>query len=361
VNSPLSPSRSLTRRELVWHVCDQLATQNDKPSLSKVRATHRGGSDTDVQADIQAWYACLFQKHSEEAAGLGVPDEVGQLMRALWASALASAQGHLEQERRTLADARETIDLEKQVVLEQHHALQGQWDALNRANQEQTLLLGLSNERLQQTLAQNAGLQAEQGVQNQRISNVMQDLSLMELRHAETVHQLSQQHTTILEHMATEHRSRLMEFESAQTLQEQRSRGVEKHMLLQIEEARLQTQEWKSKAEHERGEGQIRQDTLNAQLQQARLQNAHARGQQESLQEQVQTLEKQKELLVRELAQCQAQWQHAPASAFVVIPGSVAPVGNAVSVKSAANILPVPAQDASSTAQKEMNPDGDDK
>ncbi len=348
--SSFTPSRSLTRRDQVWQVCDQLASQNDKPSLSKVRGTHKGGSDTDVQADIQAWYASVFQKHSVQAAGLGVPDEVAQIMRTLWSTAMAAASGHLDKERDDLANARETIALEKQAILDQHQALQAQWEDLKLTHQEQSHLLAITEERLQQTQANNAGLVAEQGVLNQRLSSLMQDVSMMEVRHSEMVSQLSQQHSVVLEQVSSEHRSRLMEFETAQTVQEQRHRGMEKHMLLQIEEARVQITEWKTKAEYERGEGQVRHDMLNAQLQQARQAAAHTRGQQESLQTQVTILEAQKEQLFRELVQLQLQPQPhlLPAPEVPVMP--VAPV--AVVQKPA---TPPPISPASSKAS---DPDG---
>jgi hypothetical protein len=245
-----------------------------------------------------------------------------------------------------LANARESIALEKQAILDQHQALQAQWEDLKLTHQEQSHLLAITEERLQQTQANNAGLVAEQGVLNQRLSSLMQDVSMMEVRHSEMVNQLSQQHSTVLEQVSSEHRSRLMEFETAQTVQEQRHRGMEKHMLLQIEEARVQITEWKTKAEYERGEGQIRHDVLNAQLQQARQATAHARGQQESLQTQVTTLEAQKEQLFRELVQLQAK---AKLPTAPVIP--VAPVAVVEQPPSPPPVLPA--------AAKRSDPDGE--
>src|SRR5436309_779262 len=103
------------RQTLTWQACDALAAENKKPSIGLVRAwtlQHAGakrGSDPDVQADINAWYANLFKLRTEKAIP-ELPDPVAALMRELWKLTLQSADASLADERDALAKEKQAME-----------------------------------------------------------------------------------------------------------------------------------------------------------------------------------------------------------------------------------------------------------
>ncbi len=98
------------RREFTWQACDALAAAGRKPSIASVRewtlANHgrKQGSDTDTQADINAWYVLLLALKQEKQTVAGLPDDVAALARGLWIKANEAASDAL-QAHRAQADA----------------------------------------------------------------------------------------------------------------------------------------------------------------------------------------------------------------------------------------------------------------
>jgi hypothetical protein len=96
------------RRELTWQACDALAAAGRKPSIGSVRewtlANHgrKQGSDTDTQADINAWYALLLTARQEQQTIAGLPEDVAALARSLWRKANEAAADHLAERRRAI-------------------------------------------------------------------------------------------------------------------------------------------------------------------------------------------------------------------------------------------------------------------
>lgn len=134
----------------------------------------------------------------------------------------------------------------------------------------QTTSLAVSQERLQQTLQMNDGLKAEQGVLVQRLEAMQQAIDERDRRHMEAMQQLSSQYQDSLDNLNADHKSRLAEFEAAGVQNEQRYRGMELHMLQQIEEARAKSLHWEGEALSLRSRNQTEVDLVKSQLQNAR-------------------------------------------------------------------------------------------
>ncbi|MBC3910935.1 DNA-binding protein [Undibacterium umbellatum] len=294
--------RSYTRREAVWAACNSLAAASEKPSVSKVRGYYKGGSDTDVQADIHAWYERLFSHHCAQAAGQGMPDEVAELMRQLWATATAAAQGHLAHEKSLLTQERAQLTQEHAQMVELVQEKQRHLEQVQGELAGQTTSLAVSQERLQQALQMNEGLKAEQGVLLQRLDAMQQAIDERDRRHTEAMQLLSSQYQDSLANLNADHKSRLAEFEAAGVQNEQRYRGMERHMLQQIEEARAKSLHWEGEALSLRSRNQTEVDLVKSQLQNARSTIDASRGEINALKGQLTALNLQRDAMIKELA-----------------------------------------------------------
>lgn len=290
--SEITP-RSMDRRSAVWSACDQLAAASVKPSLSKVRTIHRGGSDTDVQSDIQAWYARVFKGYCEHKDGLDLPGPVAALMHQVWEAAQSGAQAQLHAQRE---EAKAAIDQSQSQVqqaiqrlkIEQERrkevelevaAHKGTLAGLERLLQAKlhevdTLKVDLAAERDRNTRLESrltelelAHAQAMATIQQSaalEISTVRishsEELSRLELAHAQEVEGLSKAITAWHERYARE-----------TTLAEERVRSAEKRLMMEQDAVRHSTAELRRRSEEERAAADARETILRNKTEQAMI------------------------------------------------------------------------------------------
>ena len=198
------------RRTLTWQACDALAAAGKKPSIGAVRewtlATTgaKRGSDTDVQADVNAWYQELLKLRHTAMAIPHLPDPIAALAREFWVKANEAAQVTAAHEvaaaaesRATAATARaETTTHELDVARESIRHLEATLSQL-RATTEATAM-------------RHAG-QLE--ARDERIAALTDDFARREREYATRIAELD---------------------------------GVRKHALLQIDEARTESRHWQT-------------------------------------------------------------------------------------------------------------------
>jgi chromosome segregation ATPase len=219
------------RRELTWMACDALAAAGRKPSIASVREWtlanqgRKQGSDTDTQADINAWYAVLLSMKQERQTIAGLPDDVAALARGFWIRANEAASGNLAAQREAMeAGLREA---------QQHvAAAQAETDAAQRLVERTTHEREVAHEairRLEETL-----------------SAVRASAEAAEVRHAGQLQARDERLAALRQDSArkeSEQAARLVELD-----------GLRRHAMQQIEEARADTR--LAKAENERQQHQ---------------------------------------------------------------------------------------------------------
>lgn len=136
---------STGRRELTWMACDALAAAGRKPSIASVREWtlanqgRKQGSDTDTQADINAWYAVLLSMKQERQSVAGLPGDVAALARDLWIRANEAASNLLATQREAmqaeLATAQQEVDAATAEATEAHRLNQATAHALEVARE----------------------------------------------------------------------------------------------------------------------------------------------------------------------------------------------------------------------------------
>lgn len=214
------------RRELTWLACDALAAAGRKPSIASVRewtiANHgrKQGSDTDTQADINAWYALLLAMKQEKQAVAGLPEEVAVLARGLWVKANEAASESLNAHRAA-------IDAELAAA---HAAIQAATDEALAADSRTTAsghALDVARESIRRLEETQSAMRAT--------------TQALEVRHAAQL-QSCNDRIAALGRDATQkdadHAARVTEIE-----------GLRRHALMQIEEARAESRHWKSDLE----------------------------------------------------------------------------------------------------------------
>lgn len=232
---------------MTWLACDALAAAGRKPSIASVREWtlanqgRKQGSDTDTQADINAWYALLLAMRQEKQTVAGLPEEVAALARGLWIKANEAASDSLQAHRETIDDAlaaarRATADAVADALTARHeaaqtgHALDVAHESIRRLEEALSALRAT----VEATEVRHAGqLQAK----DERIAALTRDIARKE----------------------SEHAARLVEFD-----------GLRKHALMQIDEARTESRYWKSECErtaqqHQTSLAAERQNTATAQ------------------------------------------------------------------------------------------------
>ena len=232
------------RREFTWQACDALAAAGRKPSIASVRewtlANHgrKQGSDTDTQADINAWYVLLLALKQEKQTVEGLPDDVAALARALWIKANEAATEALHA-RRAQIDA-QLAEAEQQVVA-----------AENATTTERTRSASLGHSL---EIAQEAIRRLEESLSELRATG-----QATELRHGGQLQMRDEQLTALARDMArkdADHAARVAELD-----------GLRRHALVQIDEARLDARSWKTA--HDRN--LVSHETALAQLRQANV------------------------------------------------------------------------------------------
>lgn len=291
MNSSISTDRTMTRRESVWGACNQLAEQNKKPSVARIRSLYNSGSATDVQADINAWYKRLFEGYCAANSGRGMPDEVFELARQFWETATASAHGHLSHERNQLALERQQLTDEHAAYVKMYEEQQRLLENLQRELATCKAEKAVVQEKLQKANQTCDSLLGEQNVFQQRLRGMQQEIDAQSRRHSETV-QL----------MSIQHQEALAGFNVTAAQSEQQLRGMEKHMLHQVEEARQEMQKWKQEAFDAKFKNQSAEDLIRQQLQNALAAIATSRGEAKAMKTQIGELSAQRDNLLKELA-----------------------------------------------------------
>lgn len=219
---------STGRRELTWMACDALAAAGRKPSIASVREWtlanqgRKQGSDTDTQADINAWYAVLLSMKQERQSIAGMPDDVAALTRDLWIRANEAASDQLARQREAM---------QAELILAQQHADVADAAALaaQRQNQDTAHALEVSREavrRLEETVSRTQAAAEATAVRHagqlqahdERLAALRQDSAAREAEQA----------------------ARLIELD-----------GLRRHAMQQIEDARAELRSAKSDAERQ--------------------------------------------------------------------------------------------------------------
>lgn len=101
---PLSAglSKSDQRRASVFRACNTVAKAGQKPSLRNVKVHHQGGSDTDIQQDVNAWYSLVFAEHERRLRIPDVPDRICEATEALWRLAVEQSAALFREDREAL-------------------------------------------------------------------------------------------------------------------------------------------------------------------------------------------------------------------------------------------------------------------
>jgi chromosome segregation ATPase len=211
------------RRTLTWQACDALATTGKKPSIGSVRewtlATTgaKRGSDTDVQADVNAWYQELLKLRHTAVAIPHLPDPIAALARELWVKANEAAAD-------ALAAERDTIAAQVAAAHEVAAAAESRATAANARAEATTHELDVAREsirhlevalsQLRATIEATAARHADQlEARDERIAALTDDFARREREYATRIAELD---------------------------------GVRKHALLQIDEARTESRHWKT-------------------------------------------------------------------------------------------------------------------
>lgn len=214
------------RRELTWQACDALARDGKKPSISSVREwtlMHHGlkrGSDTDTQADINAWYAELLASKQERIAVAGMPDAIAELARTLWLKACEAAAENLAKEREEIC---------AQIVRAQEEVLAVRQQAKAASDQMEMTANQLA-------VVQEAVKRLEEALSESRTT-----AAVAQERHAGHLQQRDDRIAALLKELSrrdVEHAARVSDLESGR-----------KHALLQMDEARQQTRVLRQDAE----------------------------------------------------------------------------------------------------------------
>ncbi len=226
------------RKELTWLACDAIAAGGRKPSIASVRewtlVNHgrKQGSDTDTQADINAWYGVLLAMKQQTQVIAGLPESVAELARQLWIKASDAALDNLSSHRKTVDAA---LEVAKADVASAEQATSVAAASFENVKHERDIAQE-SIRRLEEALtAAQANIQAA----NER--NALH-VKTMDERLATSVSEVTKKETELA--------ARTVEID-----------GLRKHALLQIEEARSETREWKDACERA---ATMHQTALNA-------------------------------------------------------------------------------------------------
>jgi len=213
---------AFARRELTWLACDALAALGRKPSIASVREWttinhgRKQGSDTDTQADINAWYGVLLAMKKEQHAIAGMPESVAALAHQLW---IKATQAAIE----SLAAQRSALDAE---LVEIRLAIATASLATATAMEQ---VATVSHER---DVAQEAVRRLEEALVHSHAN-----AQAAEMRYATQIQARDERISAILEDAAkkdAERATRIAELD-----------GLRKHALMQIDEARRESRDGK--------------------------------------------------------------------------------------------------------------------
>ncbi|MES2831801.1 MAG: DNA-binding protein [Pseudomonadota bacterium] len=210
------------RKELTWLACDAIAAGGRKPSIASVRewtiVNHgrKQGSDTDTQADINAWYGVLLAMKQQTQVIAGLPESVAELARQLWIKASDAALEGLSVQRKAVDAELEkaqasmhAADLATSAALAKADAMNHELDVAQESIRRLEDALVVAQANMQAADARHA-LQIESW--NERLAGLTREVTKKDAEQA----------------------ARTLEID-----------GLRKHALLQIEDARAESRKWK--------------------------------------------------------------------------------------------------------------------
>lgn len=176
------------RRESVWEVCDQLASQGVKPSLRNVKMHYPRGSDTDVQKDVNAWYEHVFAQHGRRRVIPALPDAVVEAMEAFWETASTQADAQFAGEREAHAASQAQLQGELAALRAALAQTQERCVTSEQDNEDLRLTLSNANTRLEDATRQIEGLKLDLDEARRGAQKREQDL-LDEIRYMKAAHE----------------------------------------------------------------------------------------------------------------------------------------------------------------------------
>ncbi len=212
---------AMTRRELTFAACDDLAAAGRKPSVNLVRertialAGIKRGSDGDVQTDISEWFNALFALKRDMAID-GLPESMTTQFRAVWRGAVEQAEVGLSRERELLAEERAagTVEVERArgIAADLRHRLELADKAILAREETIARLDGA----IGQAEAMVVQLNARLGAKDERIDALSAELARKTAEQAAAFTELD---------------------------------GARRHALLQIDQARSEGRHWKEQCD----------------------------------------------------------------------------------------------------------------
>ena len=212
------------RRTLTWQACDALAAAAKKPSIGAVRewtlATTgaKRGSDTDVQADVNAWYQELLKLRHTALSIPHLPDPIAALAREFWVKANEAATDALAAEREAIAaqvtaahEVAAAAETRATAATARAEATTHELDVARESIRHLEAALSQLRPTVEATATRHAG-QLE--VRDERIAALTDDFARREREYATRIAELD---------------------------------GVRKHALLHIDEARTESRHWQTK------------------------------------------------------------------------------------------------------------------
>lgn len=325
--------RAASRREMVWALCNKLAAEGAKPTLRNVRQLGGArGSDTDVHQDIQEWFAKVFADHLDRAGGRGIPEPVSALASEIWALALSNADSTVEQKRaeadgaqRQAAEHVAQVDAKLLDMRDELELLRSQLDnALGRADRLAESLArteGELGEAKTQAAARQERIESLLAEGAQRAREAADALEAANAHHARELAAERAESDRKLAELRETHGEQVRQLEERERIAAERFRAIERRALLDIDNARSESAQWKEKAQSERVTAQAREDQVRQQLTAAREAAAAAqereravRDREEDLREQLARSQKERDDALRSAAVAEALAAAAAAS-----------------------------------------------
>lgn len=181
------------RRSAVWAVCGHLGTLGVKPTVREVRRFYTRGSDTDVQGDINEWWAALWQDYRDRYTLPGMPTSVVEAADALWKLALAEAA-------RTAEEAREDAQNQVAAAIEEVAAVRAEAAAARQQTQETARRLELSvqecaqlRERILDLESRLANETGQRQSAESRLADMREEAARKEAEHQAQIQSMSQE------------------------------------------------------------------------------------------------------------------------------------------------------------------------
>ena len=122
---------SITTRERIFQIADELDTQGHNPTLAAVRKALGGGSFTTISEAMTDWKTkkAAREKPAATPAPQAITDRLVEFGQELWALGLHVANGRLTAEREALNALKAQLDTEKAEAAELTDQLAAELDA----------------------------------------------------------------------------------------------------------------------------------------------------------------------------------------------------------------------------------------